>query len=296
MNLDIRTFADRARIRPPEPRRGREARFAANYRRLSTILLALMLSLELYLAVVSSVVVVLPLLGCTLALVTMVARGYEFLGRERNVAVEAAADRTRDTLLRDASTGLPNRQYLIDELTRDVARTGRYGEPLTLAVLEISGLERLRGAWGDGVVDRAGKHVAETLRRITRTSDFVARIDESRFAALLVQCSDEQAAAFLDRASLAVANRPLRAEGEQRVPVYVTINARATQFDPEKFRGPLEFLSKAGADLSVPVAGAVVADSRPRARADARDIRRQLIREVDVTPGEEHVIGRRSVS
>ncbi len=113
---------------------------------------------------------------------------------------------------------------------------------------------------------------------------------------MLVQCSDEQAVAFLDRAAMAVANRPLRAEGEQRVPVYVTVNARATQFDPEKFRGPLDFLSKAGADLSVPVPGAFVADARPKARADARNIRRQLIREPDVAAGEEQVIGRANVS
>ncbi len=252
-----------------------------------------MLPLELFLVVLAPFFVVLPLLACTLGLVTIVARGYEFLGKERSIAVEVAADRTKDMLLRDSATGLPNRQYLIDELIRDVARTGRYGEPLTLAVLEIAGLERLRSTWGENVVDRAGKHVAETLRRITRTSDFIARVDESRFAAMLVQCSDEQAKAFLDRASLAVANRPLRAEGEQRLPIYVTVNARATQFDPEQFRGPLDFLSKAGADLSVPVPGAVVADARPRARADARNIRRQLIREPDVATADEQVIGRR---
>ncbi|MCA9823650.1 MAG: diguanylate cyclase [Dehalococcoidia bacterium] len=294
--MDVRDLAERARIRPPEPRRGREATFARNYRRFSTVLLAIMVPLELYLLTVAPLVVVLLLMGCTFALITMIGRGWEFLGRERSVAVEAASDRTRDMLLRDPQTGLPNRQYLIDELTRDVARTGRYGEPLTLAVLEIAGTDRLRAAWGEGVVDRAGRHVAETLRRITRTSDFIARIDDTRFAALLVQCSDEQATAYIDRASLAVANRPLRAEGEQRVPVYVMVNARATQFDAERFRGPLEFLSKAGADLSVPKPGAVVAGARPKARGDARNIRRQLIREADVGPGEEQVIGRKTAS
>ncbi len=131
--MDVRTLAEHARIRPPEPRRGAEARFARNYRRLSSILLALMLPIELYLLVLAPVFVVLPLIACTLCLVTIVARGYEFLGKERTIAVEVAADRTKDTLLRDSATGLPNRQYLIDELTRDVARTGRYGEPLTLA-------------------------------------------------------------------------------------------------------------------------------------------------------------------
>lgn len=293
--VDIYRLADRAQIRPPEPRRGHERHFARNYRRFTVLLLITMIPLELYLLTVAPIVAVLPLIGCTFALVTMIARGFEFVGRERAIAIEAATDRQTDLLLRDAQTGLPNRQYLIDELVRDVARTARYGEPLTLAVIEVGGIDRLRGAWGDAVVERAGKHVADTLRRVTRTSDFIARIDEGRFAAVLIQCSEEQAAAFIDRASLAVANRPLRPDGEQRMPVYVTVSARATEFEPLVHSGPLDFLSKAGADLSMAVAGAIERSPRPAARGDARDIRRQLIREVD-GPATDRVIGERSAS
>jgi diguanylate cyclase (GGDEF)-like protein len=292
--VDTRQLLDAARFRPPEPRRGREMRFATNYRRLAFVLLAVMLPLEVYLVFAGPALAALPVLAGTLALVTIVARGYEFMGRERSVAVEAAADRQADLLLRDAASGLPNRQYLIDELTRDVARTARYGEPLTLAVVQISGLEQLRGAWGDDVVARAGKHVADTLRRITRTSDFIARIDESRFATLLVQCDQAQAAAFIDRASLAIANRPLKPEGGQRLPVYVTVTAKATEFSPERHRGPLDFLSRAGADLAIPAPGATVVAPRPLARADALNIRRQLIREPEELG--ERVIGRRNAS
>jgi diguanylate cyclase (GGDEF)-like protein len=292
--MDKAKLLELARIRPPEPRRGRELRFASNYRRFSFILLGVMLPFEVYLLFTAPWIVSLPLLAATLGLVTIVARGYEFLGKERSVAVEAAADRQADLLLRDQDTGLPNRQYLIDELARDVARTTRYGETLTLAVVQIAGVAQLKATWGDDVVRRAGKHVADTLRRITRTSDFIARIDESRFAALLVQCDQEQSKAFIDRASLAVANRPLKPEGEQRLPVYVTVTAKATQFSPEHFRGPLEFLSRAGADLTVPTPGATVAPTRPLARGDARNIRRQLIHEPEEIS--ERVIGRRTAS
>jgi diguanylate cyclase (GGDEF)-like protein len=292
--MDMAKLLELARIRPPEPRRGREVQFASNYRRLSFFLLAVMLPLELYLLFVAPILSALPLLACTLGLVTIVARGYEFMGKERSVAVEAAADRQTDLMLRDQDTGLPNRQYLTDELARDVARTARYGETLTLAVLQISGLDQLKATWGDDVVRRAGKHVADTLRRITRTSDFIARIDESRFAALLVQCDQAQAAAFIDRASLAVANRPLKPEGEQRLPVYVTVTAKATEFSAERFRGPLEFLSRAGADLAVPSPGSTVTPTRPLARGDARNIRRQLIHEPEELG--ERVIGRRNAS
>ena len=96
--MDVRDLAERARIRPPEPRRGREATFARNYRRFSTVLLAIMVPLELYLLTVAPLVVVLLLMGCTFALITMIGRGWEFLGRERSVAVEAASDNRQRAL------------------------------------------------------------------------------------------------------------------------------------------------------------------------------------------------------
>lgn len=192
----------------------------------------------------------------------------------------AAAD---DDAALDAATGLPSRAQLLDTLARDIARSQRYSHSLTLAVIRISQFEEMKNSWGAGTSRQAIDHVAETLRRITRSSDFLCRLDESAFAVILLQCSGRQAALYGDRLSLAVSNRPLKATSHVKVPLYVGVEVNAIEYDATRFRGPLEFLSVAGGDL-VP--------ERPRAAghrsglaADPRGLRQELVK--DYYPGGE---------
>jgi diguanylate cyclase (GGDEF)-like protein len=183
----------------------------------------------------------------------------------------------------DSRTGLPTRTQLIDTLARDIARSERYSHALTLAVVRITQFEEMRTSWGVGTARFAVDHVVETLRRVTRSSDFVARLDESTFAVILLQCSGRQAALYADRLALAVGNRPLKSTSDVKVPLYVGVDITPVEYDATRFRGPLEFLSVAGGDL-IP--------DRPRTRnggqrtafaADARGLRAQLVK--DYYPG-----------
>jgi diguanylate cyclase (GGDEF)-like protein len=183
----------------------------------------------------------------------------------------------------DSRTGLPTRTQLIDTLARDIARSERYSHALTLAVVRITQFEEMRTSWGAGTARFAVDHVVDTLRRVTRSSDFVARLDESTFAVILLQCSGRQAALYADRLALAVGNRPLKSTSDVKVPLYVGVDITPVEYDATRFRGPLEFLSVAGGDL-IP--------DRPRTRnggqrtalaADARGLRAQLVK--DYYPG-----------
>ena len=197
----------------------------------------------------------------------------------------AAREHAESTI--DLETRLPSRLQLIEQLVRDIARAQRYSHDLTLAVVEIARFEDFRASWGPETTRSAVLHVAETLRRVTRSSDFVARLDSARFAVLLIQCDETQAGLFGDRLSLAVSNRPLRSATSVRVPLYVGVDVAATQYSAERFRGPLDFLSTAGGDLvpeSEPVPARVPGAERVAARprtlaADPRALRRQLVRD-----------------
>ena len=99
-------------------------------------------------------------------------------------------------------------------------------------------------------------HVAQTLKRITRTSDMLARVDTDRFSVVLMQCSNEQAKKLAERVELAVSNRAIRIGGRMRgVPVYVTARVSTLQYDPTRVRGPLDFLSRAGGEMAIPQEG-----------------------------------------
>lgn len=188
------------------------------------------------------------LLGSTGAAVFFARRTERLTAEIHRRELANATDQHADFALTDELTGLPNRQNLIEQVARDTARAERYGQPLTLAIIEIERLTEIGQVWGPGTVDAAVQHVAETLSRVTRNSDFLARLDEQRFAVVLVGCTRDQADAFGQRVMLAVGNRPLQAQERGRLPVYVSVDVQALEYDAEQYRGPLDFLSAAGAE------------------------------------------------
>ena len=234
------------------------------------------------------------LMLCTAALAFAVVRSQQLTSVARRRDTQAQLEKSHEAFYRDEETGLPNRQNLIETLGRDISRSVRRGEDLTLAVVQVSRLDDLRAAWGTDVGPRVVSHVASTLLRIARNSDFLARIDDDRFACILVGCTSEQAALFAERANLAVTNRPVEANGTMRVPLYAEIEVRALQFDAARFRGPFEFLSAAGGDVApekktmslaerqtsqTRPKSVAVASKPPRAVADAQSLRKQLLGE-----------------
>lgn len=260
------------------------------YRRITWAAFAILVCVEFGVFRAVSMTGGMALMLCAAALAFAVVRSQQLTGVARRRETAAQLANSHDAFYRDEETGLPNRQNLIEMLGRDISRSVRRGEELTLAVVQVSRLEDLRAAWGTDVGPRVVSHVAATLLRIARNSDFLARIDDDRFACILVGCTSEQAALFAERANLAVTNRPVEANGTMRVPIYAEIEVHALQFDALQFRGPLEFLSAAGGDVapekkvslgdrpfsqarpnSVPMA------STPRAAADAQSLRKQLL-------------------
>lgn len=188
----------------------------------------------------------LTLMVTTAGLGAFVYRGIESLAPSTGDRAETMA------AFVDERTGLPGRQQLIDTLSRDIARCERYAHALTLSIVKVSQFEDLRAAWGSGTAQSAVDHVAETLRRITRASDFLCRIDESTFGIILLQCSGRQAALYGDRLSLAVSNRPLQSASRSKVPLYVGVEISAVEYDALRFRGPLDFISFAGGEIVEP--------------------------------------------
>ena len=262
------------------------------YRRMMYIAFALLVFVEVGVFQEVSRPTGLVLMLCTSALVFAAVRSYQLTGVARRQEEIEEHEKSQVALYRDDETGLPNRQNLLETLGRDISRGVRHSEGLTLAVIQVSRLDDLRAAWGADVEPRVIAHVAGTLLRITRNGDFLARLDDDRFACILVGCTHEQAELFADRATLAVTNRPIESTGTMRVPLYADIEVRALQFDPAKHHGPLEFLNSAVGDVAQPrlkisVAERPIAPVRaktvsnpvalPRAAADAQSLRKQLL-------------------
>jgi len=94
---------------------------------------------------------------------------------------------------------LPNRNYLLAELRREMPRARSAHEPFVLIQLSIDELEMIRMRRGDEFADRSVLALTEVLKRLTRSSDFLAHLGGAHFCVMLVECTREQSWTYLKR-------------------------------------------------------------------------------------------------
>jgi diguanylate cyclase (GGDEF)-like protein len=94
---------------------------------------------------------------------------------------------------------LPNRNYLLAELRREMPRARSIATPFTLVQLSLDTVEEIRGRRGDDFADRAIRSLADLLKRTTRNSDFIAHLDGAKFCVVLNECTREQSRIYLQR-------------------------------------------------------------------------------------------------
>jgi len=123
--------------------------------------------------------------------------------------------------------GLPNRNYVLAELRREMPRARSLRAPFVLVQLSLDDIAGVRERRGKEFGDRAVNALAEVLKRLTRSSDFLAHLGEARFCVMLVECTSEQSWTYLRRVpgSIAVS------DGHHMFDVPVT--ARIYQYDLE---------------------------------------------------------------
>lgn len=123
--------------------------------------------------------------------------------------------------------GLPNRNYLLAELRREISASRSQNTPFTLLQISFDTLAEIQERRGEDFGRRAITAMAELLRRITRDSDFIAYLGEGRFVVILNECTESQAHSYLRRVpgSIAVS------DGRKMYEVPVT--ARVYEYDME---------------------------------------------------------------
>lgn len=95
--------------------------------------------------------------------------------------------------LTDPLTGLGNRRYMDGRLNEEVARSLRFGTPLTLLLIDVDHLKEINDQGGHEEGDRALRAVAEGIRRTIRRSDVGVRLAGDEFAVLAPGSSAEEA-------------------------------------------------------------------------------------------------------
>jgi len=106
----------------------------------------------------------------------------------------------------DALTGLANRRQLDFALGREVARTVRSKEPLSVALIDIDHFKDINDTFGHVTGDEVLREVSGALARTVRDVDLVARYGGEEFAIVLPNCASAGALVVIERVRAAVAS------------------------------------------------------------------------------------------
>jgi two-component system, cell cycle response regulator len=107
--------------------------------------------------------------------------------------------------LTDALTGVGNRRMLDEVLAREVARSQRTGDPLSLTILDIDHFKRVNDTWGHDTGDRVLRETGALLLQTLRLSDIATRMGGEEFVLLLPATTLEEALVCAERLRAAMA-------------------------------------------------------------------------------------------
>jgi diguanylate cyclase (GGDEF)-like protein len=120
----------------------------------------------------------------------------------------------------DALTDVANRRWIMDELERELERSVRTGQPLSLMMLDIDHFKRFNDRFGHQAGDSVLQTVAAILQASLRNPDRVGRYGGEEFLLLLPDTDAARAADVAERCRQELAGTPLLAH--RREPVYIT--------------------------------------------------------------------------
>jgi len=116
------------------------------------------------------------------------------------LALETANQRLKRLVAVDALTGIANRRHFDRALMRELRRTRREQQPLSLIFLDLDEFKRFNDTYGHARGDEVLRTVAKTLdESFRRGGDFVARYGGEEFAVVLPGVDGRRASLYAER-------------------------------------------------------------------------------------------------
>jgi diguanylate cyclase (GGDEF)-like protein len=159
----------------------------------------------------------------------------------------------------DALTGLHNRRFFHETLSRECARAHRYERKLSLIVFDLDDFKEVNDRIGHLAGDAALAEAAERVRDVVRTADIACRVGGDEFAVILPESSLHDADQLYRRILNSVSAQPLGQAGK------LYLSAGVAELRPED--DPVSFFQRADDALyraKEAGKGRVVAATAPR--------------------------------
>jgi putative two-component system response regulator len=122
----------------------------------------------------------------------------------------------------DELTGLYNRRQALIRLEEKSILAERYGDALSVAMLDIDHFKSVNDSYGHDAGDEVLRQVAATIQANIRATDTACRIGGEEFLIIFPSQTSEEAANSADRCRAALANMSINANGVH-IPVTVSV-------------------------------------------------------------------------
>lgn len=123
-------------------------------------------------------------------------------------------DALRELALRDGLTGLYNRRYLEDALSRELHRSERSGKPVAVIMIDIDHFKRFNDTHGHDAGDFVLGTIAKQVTRNVRPSDIACRYGGEELAVVLAEADLQSAMARAEGLRTAIADAGLVHRGQ----------------------------------------------------------------------------------
>ena len=152
--------------------------------------------------------------------------------------LEELSQRLRTMAYQDALTGLYNHRYFYEQFSHEIERSLRYGEPLTVLLMDMNNFKGINDTYGHMVGDRFLSLVGQVIARQIRSSDIGARYGGDEFVVLLPSTTQEEARVTAEKLGAAVSTAAALSPNEEQIQLGITIGS-ATCPDDSRSAGEL---------------------------------------------------------
>ena len=130
----------------------------------------------------------------------------------------------------DPLTRLLNRRGLEDALYISFAHASRHGLSTSAIMVDIDHFKKINDSFGHEAGDQVLRQVADTLQRMSRASDVVARTGGEEFLLVLPDTGLEAARHLAERIREAIGEKPLAVD-HQKIPVTISLGVASVAGD-----------------------------------------------------------------
>ena len=116
---------------------------------------------------------------------------------------------------RDDLTGIWNRRAILEHLNREVHRSRRNGDPISIAMIDVDHFKRINDTYGHLVGDQALQTTARIIRDKLRPHDMIGRYGGEEFLSVVPNADLEQVAALADRLRRTLEETPIDLGGSK---------------------------------------------------------------------------------